>query len=166
MGGLLLCPRLALPRHKEEAHYCKQSGRHEDYKHMGTRGIIKLSVGTWRMFKNLEQTNTPICPYINRQFFNLVACQCEAKSWRYGNHSRVLILTCASPFSISRWVVCRFVCHTTIQLLWPATPHFLDYLTPQRSRSIIKPSARLQTKRNAQPNPHEATQTLSKRGGG
>lgn len=124
MGGLLLCPRLALPRHKEEAHYCKQSGRHEDYKHMGTRGIIKLSVGTWRMFKNLEQTNTPICPYINRQFFNLVACQCEAimKVWQSLTsphsdlclpffyitlsclsfclpHNNSITVTCHSPFS-------------------------------------------------------------------
>lgn len=94
MGGLL-CSRLALHHHKEEAHYGKQSGHHEDYKHMWTRGKIKVSFGTWRIFKNLEETHQSS---INCQFLiSAPSMPIEDKSWKYGNHSWVLILTSLSP---------------------------------------------------------------------
>lgn len=33
-GEMLLCPRLTLPHHEEEAHYGRESWHQWDYKHM------------------------------------------------------------------------------------------------------------------------------------
>lgn len=174
-GGLLMCPRLALLRHKEEAHYGKQSGHPGDYKHMWARGTIKVSFGTWRIFKNLEQTNTPTI--YHPQFLisaPIVVCQSKTNhesmestresSSRPAPPPLYITLSCLSFCLPHKKFNYKEACDLPLPIFliasagWPPA----DF----RSRSIIRASARLQIRSDAPPNPHGAAETLSKWGGG
>ena len=156
-GGLLPSPRLdLLLRCEEEAHYCKQSGHHGDYKHMwARRGTIKVSFGAWRMFKNLEINKHARTPMLYQlSVFNFSTDRClpmENKSWQYGNH---LILSSASPslYHFELFVV-FFLRNNSITMRSVTQPFSWLLLQgwPQTGfRSIIKPSADWK-KRPAQP---------------
>lgn len=59
-GGLPLCTSSALLHHRKPAHYTKQSGNCQDYRHMWTEwGIIKVLWSTW-WYSNISAKQTSI----------------------------------------------------------------------------------------------------------